>query len=159
MSASAMAALIKFVWLAEIGIPLPGKENRKPYINRAKMAQFENSPLWGDQETLKGHLLRLEDIQVYVQAVLSRPVGAKALIHLYFQAYLPNLCASSKPSCVRFVPVAIVPASLMDSSHLVSFPPLFLCLLSLPYRIHVFPRGLIKRLSCPGCREKRREEG
>lgn len=54
------------------------------------------------------------------------------------------------------VPVAIVSASLMDFSHLVSFSSLCLPLLFLPYHIHVFPLGLIKRLSSRG--EGRRAE-
>lgn len=70
-----------------------------------------------------------------------------------FQAFrdsLPFSALEGEPPCAHSAPVAIVSASLMDSSHLVSFSSLGLPLLFLPYHIHVFPPGLIKRLSSRG---------
>lgn len=57
MSETEMAALIKLVWLAEIGILLPGKENRKALHKQRKMAlaELKKQPfemmtwkVWGD---------------------------------------------------------------------------------------------------------------
>lgn len=55
MSESEMAALIKLVWLAEIGILLLGKENKKAQHKQEKMAvaPFKNTPVWVDMETLE----------------------------------------------------------------------------------------------------------
>lgn len=59
MSKSEMAALIKLVWLSEIGILLLGKENRKALHKQRKMARAEqkNSPLWCDLENLERYQL------------------------------------------------------------------------------------------------------
>lgn len=60
MSESEMAALIKLVWLAEIGSLLLGKENRKALHKQRKMALAEqkNSPVWCDLVTLERYQLR-----------------------------------------------------------------------------------------------------
>lgn len=70
MSKSEMAALIKLVWLGEIGILLLGKENRKALHKQRKMAlaEHENSPLWCDLENLERYQLNcvLHKTRVYL---------------------------------------------------------------------------------------------
>lgn len=55
MSETEIAALIKLVWLAEIGSLLLGKENRTALYKQRKMALAEqkNSPVWRDLVTLE----------------------------------------------------------------------------------------------------------
>ncbi len=188
MSEPEMAALISWSGSPRLAAFSLEKQNR-PYINRGKwpwpsrktalydvtLEQYRLRRAWhahilyvhtikcSATETLEWSLCvtfrkKVERLKlIFISVRIMRVQAYRMCVFSGLSCLSAFFCARRKPPCARSVPVAIVSATLMDSSHPVSFSSL--CLF-LPYHIHVFPRGLIKRLSSwgEGRREEREEE-
>lgn len=134
--------------------PSPWKRKQKgPYINRGKWS-------WSCRKTVMwpGNFGMISTKMCMARTLTQESGGTKSYINfcvyiiMHVQAYrmcvfsgLSRLsvffCAWRKPPCAHSVPGAIVSASLMDSSHLVSFSSLCLPLLFSPVSYPCIPPG------------------